>query len=204
VPEPRTHYQLSFTSRQALAFFVICLLALGLSYFFGLMTGLSSRRAPKTAADPGSDDAGPADRAGDDAGAHGIPRERAFAHADRGEEATPPSHRQRLRFCRRSRIGERRSRHPGPPRPPRVLRPERAGNLDSGGVLTARREADALVARLSRRGYHAQIAPTPGPKGQLYRVRVGPYRNEEDARRGADKLRRTEKIGEPWIVRDGH
>src|SRR5262245_61906437 len=35
-----------------MVFFVVCLLALGLSYFFGLMTGLSSRRPPKSAAAP--------------------------------------------------------------------------------------------------------------------------------------------------------
>ena len=94
---------------------------------------------------------------------------------------------------------------PAPSAPPARApeRPAVAGIWIQVASLTSKREADALVARLSRRGFKSQIAPTPGPKGTLYRVRVGPYRSEEEARKSADKLRQTEKIGEPWIVRDG-
>ena len=35
--EPRTHYQISLTARQAVGIFVGLLLALGLAFFFGLM-----------------------------------------------------------------------------------------------------------------------------------------------------------------------
>jgi hypothetical protein len=45
VSEPRTHYQISLTARQALGLFVALLVALGLAYFFGLMTGLSGRES---------------------------------------------------------------------------------------------------------------------------------------------------------------
>ena len=41
--DPRTHYQVSFTAKQAMSLFVGLLFALGLAYFFGLMTGLSGR-----------------------------------------------------------------------------------------------------------------------------------------------------------------
>jgi hypothetical protein len=41
--EPRTHYQISLTARQAVGVFVGLLLALGLAFFFGLMSGLSGR-----------------------------------------------------------------------------------------------------------------------------------------------------------------
>ncbi|MDQ2970328.1 MAG: hypothetical protein M3R34_04230, partial [Acidobacteriota bacterium] len=41
--EPRTHYQLSFTARQALLLFVGLLGALAVAYAFGLMTGLAGR-----------------------------------------------------------------------------------------------------------------------------------------------------------------
>ncbi|HXM77100.1 MAG TPA: hypothetical protein VN971_10005, partial [Thermoanaerobaculia bacterium] len=41
--EPRTHYQLSFTARQALLLFVGLLGALAVAYVFGLMTGLAGR-----------------------------------------------------------------------------------------------------------------------------------------------------------------
>jgi len=188
-----------------LAFFVICLLALGLSYFFGLMTGLSSRRAPKTAAIPEvTTPAPPTEPATTPARTESpgsVPSLTRIAE-EGGDAAFAPTAPPVLQA-----FEDRGAEEPTPgptaaaARPPA---PSAQGIWIQVASLTARREADALVARLSRRGYHAQIAPTPGPKGQLYRVRVGPYRNEEDARRGADKLRRTEKIGEPWIVRDGH
>src|SRR5437868_10858081 len=41
--EPRTHYQISLTSRQAVGLFFLLLLSLGVAFFFGLMTGLSGR-----------------------------------------------------------------------------------------------------------------------------------------------------------------
>lgn len=50
--EPRTHYQITFTARQAVGGFLGLLLSLGLAYFFGLMAGLSGRPAV-----PGSDEA---------------------------------------------------------------------------------------------------------------------------------------------------
>lgn len=50
--EPRTHYQLSFTSRQALLLFIGLLVALGIAYVFGLLTGLAGRKAEETASAP--------------------------------------------------------------------------------------------------------------------------------------------------------
>ena len=46
MPDPQTHYQLSFTTRQAVALFVGLLVVLGLAYFLGLMTGVAGR-APR-------------------------------------------------------------------------------------------------------------------------------------------------------------
>jgi hypothetical protein len=42
-PEPRTHYQVSFTSRQAVLLFVVVLVSLAGAYFLGLLTGLADR-----------------------------------------------------------------------------------------------------------------------------------------------------------------
>ena len=50
--EPRTHYQVSFTARQALSLFLGLLAALALAYFFGLMTGLSGIEPPEAATVP--------------------------------------------------------------------------------------------------------------------------------------------------------
>jgi cell division septation protein DedD len=188
-----------------MVFFVICLLALGLSYFFGLMTGLSSRRAPKSAAVPEAATpapiAEPVSTPVRTESAGSVPSLTRIA--EEGSDAAPTAPPILQAF--EDRGAEEPT--PAPPAAASAARPPATGPAEiwiQVASLTARREADALVARLSRRGYRAQVAPTPGPKGQLYRVRVGPYRNEEDARRGADKLRRSEKIGEPWIVRDGH
>jgi hypothetical protein len=38
------HYQVSVTGRQAAAFFLVLLAALGLSYFFGMKTGAAAKR----------------------------------------------------------------------------------------------------------------------------------------------------------------
>ena len=71
--------------------------------------------------------------------------------------------------------------------------------------LTSREEAGSLSTRLSRRGFRSQILTAAGPKGKgkVYRVRVGPYRSEDDAERAATKLARQEHFKSPWVVPDG-
>ena len=52
--EPRgpapVHYQISITGRQAAFFFLLLLVALGLSFFFGMKTGAAARQGPGGAA----------------------------------------------------------------------------------------------------------------------------------------------------------
>ena len=71
--------------------------------------------------------------------------------------------------------------------------------------LSSRDEAGALSSRLARRGFRAQILTAAGPKGKgkVYRVRVGPYRSEDDANRAATKLTKQENVRSPWVVPDG-
>ncbi|MFY9552642.1 MAG: SPOR domain-containing protein, partial [Thermoanaerobaculia bacterium] len=71
--------------------------------------------------------------------------------------------------------------------------------------LTSREEAGSLQARLSRRGFHAQILSAAGPrgKGRVYRVRVGPYASEPEAERVAARLAKQEKLKGPWVVPEG-
>ena len=52
--EPRTHYQLSFTARQALLLFVALLGALAVAYVLGLLTGLAGRDAAPAGASAAS------------------------------------------------------------------------------------------------------------------------------------------------------
>jgi len=54
------------------------------------------------------------------------------------------------------------------------------------------RDADRLVARLKKKGFHARrvIGKVPG-KGIWYRVRIGEYKSRADARNTLNKLRKT-------------
>jgi cell division septation protein DedD len=209
VPEPRSHYQLSFTAKQAMAFFVVCLLALGLSFFFGLMTGLSGRAkgsgptAPaavtptvpsgQSAAAPGqqgppSATPGESDRLGGVAEPTAEPTAPTVLRAfeDRPEAPTPA-------------VAPSPGKNPTP-----GLVASAAGNTwVQVASLTSREEADALIRRLSRAGYRVHLAVAQTPNGRLFRVRVGPYRSEEEAERAAEKLQRKEKFRQTWIVREG-
>jgi cell division septation protein DedD len=69
--------------------------------------------------------------------------------------------------------------------------------------LSSHDEANALGARLSKHGFHAVVLAGSGPKGKVYRVRVGPFRNEDEAAHAVSKLTKQEKIREPWIVPEG-
>ena len=69
--------------------------------------------------------------------------------------------------------------------------------------MSSHEEANALGTRLTRHGFHAVVTAGSGTKGKIYRVRVGPYRSEDEASRAVAKLSRQEGIREPWIVPDG-
>ena len=210
--EPRTHYQISLTARQAVGIFVGLLLALGLAFFFGLMTGLSgrarhrygepaeaaapSRSLPETL--PAVETAVPTAR-GETVAALATPSGGSAA------EPTPPP---TLQTFEDGGAEE-------PPAPatagakPEAPAPKTAAGkppAPGGRVwvqvasVSARADADALSSRLAKRGYHTAIAPDT--KGRL-RVRVGPYRTTEDARRAAERLHKAEKIKSPWVVFEG-
>jgi DedD protein len=194
-----------------MAFFVLCLLALGLSFFFGLMAGLTGRASPASPA--------PVPTAGASSAAAAAP-----APTGTPEGAEPPSE---------TRIaGEVENKPPldaptapavlqafedrGPDEPTPAPAPHRASApapaasaAPAGGTwiqvasLASRSEAEALAGRLTRHGFKAQAAPAQGPKGTVFRVRVGPYRSEPEASRAAERLRRQEKIGQTWIVTEG-
>jgi DedD protein len=188
-----------------MAFFVVCLFALGLSFFFGLMTGLSAHPKPPSGPSADASPAPPAESpAGDGAGsqhATSAPASREEGSADPTLAPTAPAVLQAF---------EDRGAEEPTPAPTAAASKIAAAPAAGAGLwiqvasLTAKGEADALVSRLSRHGYRAQIAAASGPRGKVFRVRVGPYGTEDEARRASEKLRRVEKIGETWIVREGH
>ncbi len=214
--EPRSHYQISLTARQAVGLFVGLLLALGLAYFFGLMTGLSGRGHET---DPRASD-GPAETR---TPAQPMPAGEAAAGAGRreaSERETPvavaaaePTAPPTLQTFEDAGAEEALPPVPvtakpvgaaPPPKPTAAAKPP-AATAAAGRVwvqvaaVSNRAEADALSARLAKRGYHPVIVTD---KGRL-KVRVGPYRTTEDARAAAEALRKQEKIKNPWVVFEG-
>jgi DedD protein len=218
VGEPRTHYQISLTARQAVGLFVGLLLALGLAFFFGLMTGLSGRKLAADAIAAAS----PAEPVPDFSDAL-APIETAvptavYSPGSRTELAAPMT-----------------TPVPIEPAVPSTIQPFEDGSADesspvaaaSGGKapapaagkpvgregpfwvqvasLTSRDEAGALSGRLSKHGFRSQVLTAAGPagKGRVYRVRVGPYRSEAEATRAANKLSREENVKSPWVVPEG-
>ncbi len=205
--EPRTHYQVSFTSKQALSLFVGLLAALALAYFFGLMTGLSGREtreaaAPPSATPPAVERVAAAPRTGEHvvfpAPVTAAPIEKAPAVApakvqvfEDGETAAP-------------------SRRAAPPATSATRSPAResAAKAETSGAggfrvqivsVSSRSEADAEAARLSRRGFSARVEPGTGSKGTIYRVRVGPFASREEAERASQRLAAEGRRG-AWIV----
>jgi cell division septation protein DedD len=213
-PEPRTHYQVSFTSRQAVLLFVVVLVSLAGAYFLGILTGLAGRQPADSvaAAEPA-----PALTAVSATTAPTVPQT-APALATPAQRRTP--------------AGE------APARPPTLAarepgtsgdlqffedRPEEAPETSpaapgrkaaspartAGGwwvqVLATSSEREARLRRtaLSARGYHAAVETMRGAKGPTqYRVRVGPYSSRDEAGRAKDILARHEKAS-PWIVPPG-
>lgn len=68
--------------------------------------------------------------------------------------------------------------------------------------VRSEKEAKAVRERLSRRGHHVSVSPASGPKGTLFRVRVGPFLSRERAAKVAADLSRQEKL-QTWIVPAG-
>src|SRR5262245_16073052 len=158
-----THYQLSFTSRQAMAFFIVCLAVLVLAFFLGLMAGLPARApaprmggstspTPLALAGGGpitTAEAPDASVAADD-GAKNLP----------ADEATPPA------------VAQAFEDHAAAPTPTAIPAPgpvHRASPVPeqpaaSGPALwiqlasvSSKSEADALAGRVGRHGFHAQV-----------------------------------------------
>ncbi len=197
--QPKTHYQLSFTVRQALVLFLGLLLALSVAYFLGVMTGLAGREpqgaraatsAPAGALAPSAVEVTSAEpqraaRSGESAASvAGIeptaPAKLELFEDRGGEEATPTP--------------AARAATPAPPLA--------APFFVQVASVRSEREARAESRRLVSRGHQATVEAVPGPKGTLYRVRVGPYRTREEASRAAERLSREEKV-KAWIVPAG-
>ena len=216
--EPRTHYQVSFTSRQGLSVFVGLVAAIVLAYFLGLMTGLAGREArlPPGAATPPAAAAAITPAQTPEAAfpvpvlgvaGRGKPSRTSLAPTEAPAAAATPS----LQLFE-DRASSEPTRAPAPPaRPTPVKTPVKAAvkaaeaeafwvQVDS---LSSKDQAEARKRGMAAAGFKAAIVPGTGPKGTIYRVRVGPYATREEADRAAENLARKAKVARPWVVPPG-
>ncbi len=196
--EPRTHYQVSFTAKQALSLFVGLLVALALAYFFGLLTGLSGREPREAAAALSETPVAVGERtvpAAPGTGEQIVFPAPVTAVAAKAPPAGAPAKVQVFEDAEGKAPAARAA-------PPAAGKPEPA---TSGGFrvqvvsVSSRAEADAEASRLSRRGFPARVEPGRGSKGTIYRVRIGPFSSREDAARASQRLA-AEGRRDTWIV----
>jgi cell division septation protein DedD len=225
VEEHRTHYQLSFTAKQALLLFVLLIGALGIAYFLGLMTGLSGRRGgaeqmalaggtptptpealefPRAVrgVSPGKGAVRPAaPTVPAVTPSPGPPSSTSLANP--GPTATPG-----LQMFDDGPPAARVTAVPAPAAPrakvpaPRAAEPAASAFWVQALSANSEKEAHAKRDRLAAHGFPSTVVPGPGPHGRVYRVRVGPFPNREEAQKAASRLKAREKL-EPWIVPPG-
>ena len=228
--EPRTHYQLTLTARQAVGLFAGLLAALAIAFSLGLMTGLSRRGTPAEAPPSEPQAAAEARRAS-------APTASASVDALPPIETAVPTATGAAANALRSGV----TPPPGEPTPPSTLQPFDDGASEeatsplaeaSGGKsappargntnanapahapagkfwvqvasLTSKQEAAPRGKALAAR-YKPQV-PRRGPpkgKGGLPRARGALYPSEDAAGRAAGKLNKQERIASPWVVPDG-
>ena len=67
-------------------------------------------------------------------------------------------------------------------------------------ALRERAEAEAMVRRLTGKGYAAYLLAPAAGAPSMYRVRIGKFEAQREAQRVAGRLQKEEKF-KPWIVR---
>jgi cell division septation protein DedD len=93
-------------------------------------------------------------------------------------------------------------REGGPPRAPvseASTEPPGPGFEIQLAALRVRGEADAIVKRLTGKGYPAYVVAPPKGSPSMFRVRVGKYRDRHEADTVAAKLQKEEQF-KPWVV----
>lgn len=202
MPEPRTHYQLSFTSRQAVLLFVVVLAALTGAYFLGLVTGLAGRQPAGSAAVSASAAVPTATAAAEKVSPAVTAPPAAQETPPPAVAAREPGNTEGLQFFE-DRSAETTPVSPAPSR--KALAPAKAAGGFWVQTLSTKseREAKSRRAVLSGHGYRAIVESARGAGGPiLYRVRVGPFSSREEASKAAQALERKEKA-KTWIVPPG-
>jgi cell division septation protein DedD len=205
VDEPRTHYQISLTARQAVGIFAGLLLALGVAFFLGLMAGMSGRNPSVEEAEKPQavSESIPLVETGVPLPTPSGPSRTVLAPGIAAPVPAEPTTPATLQTFEDGSADEAAAKAPAVVPKVRAPAPASGRIWVQAASLQSREEANALTARLSKHGFHAVILAASGPKGKLYRVRVGPYRTDDEAARAISRLAKQEKIREPWIVPEG-
>jgi cell division septation protein DedD len=208
------HYQVSVTGRQAAAFFLVLLAALGLSFFFGMKTGAAAKRGPDAVtALAAQSDLPVRSEADEDADANPTP---APTEAPLGFSSPEPSRTRETAPTPRPEPVVKEEPAPVPvvkelaPEPtavPREAAPAAAREEEGPFwvqllVTSSAEKADTLAKKLKRDGFRPDVSLVPGKKG-LFRVRVGSYPDRARAEAAAKKVQAVEKLGTRPIVVPG-
>ena len=213
----KSYYQVSFTGTQALVGLLVVLGALGLSFFLGARAGMSGSReaernpvaivppqestAASSLASPASAQAtsspaatpGTATPATGSAGsAPGPIVTQTFEDREAGlpEETAPRSTELKPAESRPSR-----TEIAGPP-----SAPAKPGGFYVQVLSTSSKaEASRWKDRLAGKKYKASVSSVESKKGKLFRVRVGPYSDKEQAKKVAAKISSEDKR-QAWVA----
>ncbi len=71
------------------------------------------------------------------------------------------------------------------------------------GAFQSQTQAETASSRLSSRGWHATITTFRSGSGTLYRVRLGPWQNKQDAESFLNRLKNTGGWAGAYVVRGG-
>ena len=187
--------------------FVGLLLALGIAYFLGVMTGMAGRENEALAVTPAPspEPAAPSSAASapnptPDSSRAALPPV-TFPKPVLGTEPTTPPTLQMF--------DDRGSEEPTPVKRAAKTTPVPVPSMSAPGELwvqvlsvSSEKEARAAKQRLTKRGHRVSVSPAAGPKGTVYRVRVGPFATRDLAAKAAEQLSREEKV-QAWIVPAG-
>jgi len=216
VPVPRTHYQVTFTARQGVLFFAVCLAALAGAYFLGVATGYSGRPAGQESDRAGAASPSPTAVVEQVAEkpvkrAEPTPKPAPTAAATPAEaKASPPAIAAReptnaggIQFFEDQEKPEETPAPGATPKKAVTAAPAAGGYWVQVLSTTSEPEANKRRMALASKGYRAAVSPVHGAKGPaLYRVRIGPYGSREEASKASEALVRKEKV-RTWIVSPG-
>jgi hypothetical protein len=207
---PKSYYQVSFTGTQALIALFVLLTGLAVSFYLGARAGFSGTRAaapprvssPPAAPVPAPVPAPPVPPTAASASAASASPAPVVAESFEDREAGvseesaagPPS---RTELASGSATAA-----PSPKSPAKVeSAPPAKAPAFYVQVLSTHSKSEAVrwKERLAGKKYRAAVSAVDSSKGRMYRVRVGPYADRDQAKKAAAKISAEEKHA-AWVA----